>query len=71
MISRKGRQTKAAQIELAIKDAKSIEEVYKILDCSKFRLTSPEEIQIAQEWESLQEMKAPHGVGVYAQGVTA
>jgi len=71
MISRKGRATKAAQMEQAIKNAKTIEQVYQILDCSQFRLTSPEECKIAQEWARLQEMKADHGIGAFAQEVTA
>ena len=69
MISRKGRLSKFDKINETIKNAHDIKEVYHLLE--RFNLTSAEERKIAQDWARIEEMKADHGVGVYAQEVTA
>ena len=69
VISRKGRLSKFDKINETIKNAKNIKEVYLLLE--RFNLTSAEERKIAQDWARIEEMKADHGVGVYAQEVTA
>lgn len=69
MISRKGKLSKFDKINETIKNAHDIKEVYHLLE--RFNLTSAEERKIAQDWARIEEMKADHGVGVYAQGVTA
>ena len=63
-IARKGRMSKFDKINETIKNAHDIKEVYHLLE--RFNLTSPEEIKIAQDWARIEEMKADHGVGVYA-----
>ena len=69
MISRKGRLSKFDKINETIKNAHDIKEVYRLLE--RFNLTSSEERKVAQDWARIEEMKADHGVGVYAQEVTA
>ena len=69
MISRKGRLSKFDKINETIKNAHDIKEVYDLLE--RFNLTSSEERKVAQDWARIEEMKADHGVGVYAQEVTA
>jgi len=69
VISRKGRLSKFDKINETIKNAHDIKEVYHLLE--RFNLTSAEERKIAQDWARIEEMKADHGVGVYAQEVTA
>lgn len=64
MINRKGRMSKWDKIQQAIKQAKTINEVYLILE--QFRLTSAEERQIAQMWAREQEMLRAHGKGAFA-----
>lgn len=64
MISRKGRLSKFDKINETIKNAHDIKEVYLLLE--RFNLTSSEERKIAQDWARVEEMKADHGVGVYA-----
>jgi len=68
-ISRKGKLSKFDKINETIKNAQNINEVYLLLE--RFNLTSAEERKIAQDWARIEEMKADHGVGVYAQEVTA
>jgi hypothetical protein len=69
VISRKGRLSKFDKINETIKNAHDIKEVYDLLE--RFNLTSSEERKVAQDWARIEEMKADHGVGVYAQEVTA
>jgi hypothetical protein len=69
VISRKGRLSKFDKIQETIKNAKNVKEVYLMLE--RFNLSSSEERKIAQDWARIEEMKADHGVGVYAPVVTA
>lgn len=74
MIQRKGRASKFQKIQTALEKAKSMSDVYRILDEGKFNLSNEEERQIARKWQILQEMLADYEKGVYApstQEVTA
>lgn len=63
-IQRKGRATKWDKIQTAIKPAKSIQEVYTILE--QFRLTSAEDREIARMWANEQDILKVHEKGAYA-----
>ena len=64
VVSRKGRMSKWDKIQNAVKNAKTISEVYILLE--QFNLTSSEECRIAQNWQKEQEMLFRHELGVYA-----
>lgn len=63
---RKGKPANFTKVRDAIKNARSLDEVYTILEVGRFNLTGNEERAFATEWERTQEILAEHNKGVYA-----
>lgn len=65
-ISRRGRPASDNKIREALQNARTIEEVYDLLERGRFNLTDAEERKIAQDWVKVQMILKEHGKGAYS-----
>lgn len=64
---RYGKPVGETKIRTALKEARNIDDVFRILEEGRFNLTSEEERKVVSEWKSMQASLKIHGVGAYAE----
>lgn len=63
---RRGRPASDNKIREALQNARTIEEVYDLLERGRFNLTDAEERKAAQDWVKVQMSLKEHDRGAYA-----